>query len=325
MRSNLLFALSLSFALGIAGLPPAHAQSWPAKPVRIVVPFSPGGFADSAVRSIADRLAARLGQPVVVENRPGAAGNIGTEIVAKSAPDGYTLLAAYDGTMVVNPHVYAKLGFDTLKDFAPVTKLGDGAVIIVAHPSVPANNLRELIALAKAKPGRLSFGSSGTGGSAHLACEMLNQRAGIELVHIPYKGGGQAIADAVGGQVPLVCTAIATAQQFLKSGKLKALGVSSAKRDPAMPEVPTFAESGLPGFVVTSWMGILAPAQTPRAIVERLQTEIAAVLQLPDVRARYAVLGIDPVGNKPDEYAAQLKADLDAWGPVVKKANLRIE
>ena len=154
---------------------------------------------------------------------------------------------------------------------------------------------------------------------------MLNQRAGIELVHIPYKGGGQAIADAVGGQVPLVCTAIATAQQFLKAGKLKALGVSSAKRDPAMPDVPTFAESGLPGFVVTSWMGILAPAQTPRAIVDRLQTEIAAVLQLPDVRARYAVLGIDPVGNRPDEYAAQLKADLDAWGPVVKKANLRIE
>jgi len=226
---------------------------------------------------------------------------------------------------VVNPHVYAKLGFDTLRDFAPVTKLGDGAVIVVAHPSVPANNLRELIALAKAKPGTLSFGSSGTGGSAHLACEMLNQRAGIELVHIPYKGGGQAITDVVGGQIPLVCTAIATAQQFIKSGKLKALGLTSAARDPAMPDVPTFAESGLPGFVVNSWMGILAPANTPRAIVERLQTEIAAVLQLPDVRARYAVLGIDPVGNKPDEYAAQLKADLDAWGPVVKKANLRIE
>jgi len=325
MRSPLLSTIALSFALAILGPGTAHAQTWPAKPVRIVVPFSPGGFADSSVRSIADRLGARLGQSVVVENRPGAGGNIGAELVAKSAPDGYTLLAGYDGTMVVNPHVYAKLGFDTLKDFAPVTKLGDGAVIIVAHPSVPANNLRELIALAKAKPGTLSFGSSGTGGSSHLACEMLNQRAGIELVHIPYKGGGQAITDVVGGQIPLVCTAIATAQQFIKSGKLKAVGLTSATRDPAMPEVPTFAESGLPGFVVNSWMGILAPANTPRAIVERLQTEIAAVLQLPDVRARYAVLGIDPVGNKPDEYAAQLKADLDAWGPVVKKANLRIE
>jgi tripartite-type tricarboxylate transporter receptor subunit TctC len=322
MRSTLLVTFALGLALGITS---AHAQTWPVKPVRIVVPFSPGGFADSSARSIADRLAARLGQAVVIDNRPGAGGNIGAELVAKSAPDGYTLLLGYDGTMVVNPHVYAKLGFDTLKDFAPVTKLGDGAVIIVAHPSLPANNLRELIALAKAKPGTLNFGSSGTGGSAHLACEMLNQRAGIDLIHVPYKGGGQAMADVVGGQIPLVCTAIATAQQFIKAGKLKAIGLSSEKRDPALPEVPTFVESGLPGFVVNSWVGILAPAHTPRAIVERLQTDIAAVLQLPDVRARYAVLGIDPVGNKPDEYAAQIRADLERWGPVVKKANVRIE
>ena len=325
MRSTLLFTLALTMALTLAEPSPAHAQTWPAKPVRIVVPFSPGGFADSSARAIADRLAARLGQPVVVENRPGAGGNIGAELVAKSAPDGYTLQLAYDGTIVVNPHVYSKLGFDPIKDFAPVTKLGDAAVIIVAHPSVPANNLRELIALAKAKPGTLNFGSSGTGGSAHLACEMLNQRAGIDLIHVPYKGGGQAITDVVGGQIPLVCTAIATAQQFVKSGKLKALGLSSEKRDPTMPDVPTFAESGLPGFVVNSWVGVLAPAHTPRAIIDRLQTEIAAVLQLPEVRTRYAVLGIDPVGNKPDEYAAQIKADLENWGPVVKKANVRIE
>jgi len=322
MRNALLSTLALALALG---LPAAHAQTWPAKPVRLVVPFSPGGFADSSARAIADRLAARLGQPVVVENRPGAGGNIGAELVAKSAPDGYTLQLAYDGTIVVNPHVYSRLGFDPVKDFAPVTKLGDAAVIVVAHPSLPANNLRELIALAKAKPGALSFGSSGTGGSAHLACEMLNQRAGIDLVHIPYKGGGQAITDVVGGQIPLVCTAIATAQQFIRAGKLKALGLTSAKRDPTLPEVPTFIESGLPGFVVTSWVGVLAPAHTPRAIVERLQTEIAAVLQLPEVRARYAVLGIDPVGNKPDEYAAQIKADLENWGPVVRKANVRID
>ena len=325
MRSTLLFPLALAMALTLAAPSPAHAQTWPSKPVRIVVPFSPGGFADSSARAIADRLAARLGQPVVVENRPGAGGNIGAELVAKSAPDGYTLQLAYDGTIVVNPHVYSKLGFDPIKDFAPVTKLGDAAVIVVAHPSLPANNLRELIALAKAKPGMLNFGSSGTGGSAHLACEMLNQRAGIDLIHVPYKGGGQAITDVVGGQIPLVCTAIATAQQFVKSGKLKALGLSSEKRDPTMPDVPTFAESGLPGFVVNSWVGVLAPAQTPRAIIDRLQTEIAAVLQLPEVRTRYAVLGIEPVGNKPDEYAAQIKADLENWGPVVKRANVRIE
>ena len=303
----------------------ATAQNWPTKPVRVVVPFSAGGFADNAIRSISDRLGARLGQSVIVDNRAGASGNIGAEMVAKSPPDGYTLLLGFDGTMVINPHVFANTGFDTLRDFAPVTKLGDAGIVIVAHPSVPANNLRELIALAKAKPGTLSYGSSGTGGTSHLACELLSQRAGIELLHIPYKGGGQAITDVVGGQIPLVCTAIATAQVFLKSGKLKAIGISSAARSPAMPEVPTFIESGLPGLSVNSWIGILAPAKTPGAIVSRLQKEIAAVLQLPEVRERYAVLGIDPVGSTPEAYAAEIRADLARWEIVVKKANLRIE
>ena len=311
----LLFAASLD----------ASAQTYPSKPVRIVVPFAPGGIADNSARVISDRLGARLGQQVLVENRPGSSGNIGTEQVAKSAPDGYTLLLGYDGTMVVNPHVYAKLGFDTLRDFEPVTKLGDAAVIIVAHPSLPANNVRELIALAKKKPGALSYGSAGTGSSAHLACELLAQRAGIDMIHIPYKGGGQAITDGVGGQIPLVCTAIATSQQFLKSGKLKGIGLSSANRSPATPEVPTFVESGFPDLAVYSWVGILAPAKTPRTIIDRLQKEIAAVLQMPEVRERYAVLGIDPVGNTPEEYAAQLRADLARWEPVIKKANIRVE
>jgi tripartite-type tricarboxylate transporter receptor subunit TctC len=311
--------------LAACALPTASAQPYPSKPVRIVVPFSPGGIADNSARVISDRLGARLGQSVLVDNRPGASGNIGTEQVAKSAPDGYTLLLGYDGTMVVNPHVYAKLGFDTLRDFEPVTKLGDAAVIIVAHPSTPANNVRELIALAKAKPGSLTYGSAGTGSSAHLACELLAQRAGIDMIHVPYKGGGQAITDVVGGQIPLVCTAIATSQQFLKSGKLKGIGLSSAKRSPVLPDVPTFVESGFPDLAVYSWVGILAPAKTPRPIVERLQKEIAAVLQTPEVRERYAVLGIDPVGNTPDEYAAQIRADLARWEPVVKKANIRVE
>ena len=303
----------------------ALAQAWPSKAVRIVVPFSPGGIADNSARVVADRLATRLGQSVLVENRAGAAGNIGAEFVAKSAPDGYTLLLGYDGTIVVNPHVYAKTGFDVLRDFAPVTKLGDAGVIVVAHPSVPAKDLRELIALAKAKPGTFTYGSAGTGSSAHLACEMLSQRTGAGLVHVPYKGGGQAIADAVGGQIPLVCTAVAGAQQFMKTGRLKGLGLSSATRAAGAPDVPTFIESGLAGFVVDSWVGILAPANTPRPIIDRLQTEIAAVLQMPEVKERYSVLGIDPVGNKPDEYAAQIRADLARWGPVVKQANIRIE
>jgi tripartite-type tricarboxylate transporter receptor subunit TctC len=303
----------------------AVAQDWPAKPVKIVVPFSPGGIADTSARTIADRLAARLGQPVVIENKPGAAGNIGSEMVAKSAPDGYTLLLGYDGTIVVNPHVYASTGFDVLRDFAPVTKIGDAGVIVVSHPSLPVKDLRELIALGKSKPGTLSYGSAGTGSSAHLACEMLSQRTGAGLVHVPYKGGGQALADAVGGQIPLVCTAVAGAQQFMKSGRLRGLGISSAKRAAGAPDVPTFIESGLPGFVVDSWVGILAPAKTPRAVVDRLQRDIAAVLNEAEVRERLGVLGIDPVGNKPDEYAAQIRADLERWGPVVKQAHIRIE
>jgi tripartite-type tricarboxylate transporter receptor subunit TctC len=303
----------------------AMAQEWPSKPVRIVVPFSPGGIADTSARTIAERLGARLGQSVVIENKPGAAGNIGTEMVARSAPDGYTLLLGYDGTIVVNPHVYAKIGFDVLRDFSAVTKLGDAGVIVVAHPSLPAKDLRELIALGKSKPGTLSYGSAGTGSSAHLACEMLSQRTGAALVHVPYKGGGQAIADALGGQIPLVCTAVAGASQFMKQGRLRGLGLSSEKRAAGAPEVPTFIESGLPGFVVNSWVGILAPARTPRPIVDRLYAEITALLQTAEVRERFATLGIDPVGNSPEEFAAQIRADLERWGPVVKQANIRIE
>ena len=323
MKTLSMLRIATGFALAL-GLAPAQAQ-WPAKTVRIVVPFSPGGIADNSARTVADRLGGRLGQPVVVENRPGAAGNIGAEQVAKSAPDGYTLLLGYDGTIVVNPHVYARLGFDVLRDFAPVTKLGDAGVIVVAHPSVPAKDLRELIALAKAKPGTFTYGSAGTGSSAHLACEMLSQLTGAGLVHVPYKGGGQAIADAVGGQIPLVCTAVAGAQQFMKTGRLKGLGLSSATRASGAPDVPTFIENGFAGFVVDSWVGLLAPAATPRAVIDRLQTETAAVLQMPEVRERYAVLGIEPVGNKPEEYAAQIRADLARWAPVVKQANIRIE
>jgi tripartite-type tricarboxylate transporter receptor subunit TctC len=314
-----LFVFLLVFSSGLM------AQEWPSRQIRIIVPFAPGGIADTSSRTIADKLGARLGQPVLVENRSGASGNIGSEMVAKSAPDGYTLLLGYDGTLVVNPHVYAKLPFDTLRDFQAVTKLGDAPVIIVAHPSVPANNLRELIALSKAKPGTLSYGTAGTGSTPHLVGEMLNQRVGTDFQHVPYKGGGQAMGDVVGGQIPLVMTAIATSQQFLKSGRVKGLGLSSNVRSPAVPEVPTFIESGLEGMVVNTWVGILAPAKTPRPIVDRLQREIAAVLKEPDVRERYAVLGIDPVGNTPDEYGAQIRADLALWGPIVKRAGIRIE
>ena len=301
----------------------AAAQPFPSKPVRIIVPFSPGGVADSSARVISDKLGARLGQSVVVENRPGASGNIGTQQVAASAPDGYTLLLGFDGTMVVNPHVYAKLPFDTLRDFAPVTKLGDATLILVAHPSVPAKDLREFLTIAKTQ--NFSYGSAGTGSTPHLAGELLAQRTGIALTHVPYKGGGQAMGDVVGGQIPLVFTAIATAQQFVRSGKLKGLGVSSARRSGSLPDVPTFVESGLEGFVVDSWVGILAPAKTPPPVVARLQKEIAAVLAEPETRERYATLGIEPVANAPEQFAEQIRADLARWEKVVRQAGIRIE
>jgi len=301
----------------------AFGQTFPSKPVRIIVPFSPGGVADSSARVISERLAARLGQSVVVENRPGASGNIGAHAVATAAPDGYTLLLGFDGTMVVNPHVYAKLPFDTLRDFAPVTKLGDATLILVAHPSMPAKDLREFLAVAKTR--NFSYGTAGTGSTPHLAGELLAQRSGISLTHVPYKGGGQAMGDVVGGQIPLVFTAIATAQQFVKSGKLKALGVSSARRSSSLPEVATFVESGLDGFVVDSWVGILAPVKTPPAVTERLQKDIAAVLGEPETRERYATLGIEPVGNSPAQFGEQIRADLERWEKVVRQAGIRIE
>jgi len=308
-----------SLALAAAGA--AFGQSYPAKPVRVIVPFSPGGVADSSARVLTERLSARLGQPVVVENRPGASGNLGTAAVAAAAADGYTLLLGFDGTMVINPHVYASLPWDTLRDFAPVTKLGDATLILVAHPSVSARNLRELVELKQP----FSYGSAGTGSTPHLAGELLAQRTGLALTHVPYKGGGQAMGDVVGGQIPLVFTAVATAQQFVKSGKLKGLAVPAARRAGSLPEVPTFIESGLEGFVVDSWTGILAPAKTPREAIARLQKEIAAVLGEPDIRSRYATLGIEPVGNTPEEFAGQIRADLARWAKVVRQANIRIE
>jgi tripartite-type tricarboxylate transporter receptor subunit TctC len=317
--------IRLLLALFCLAVATAQAQDYPTRAIRLIVPFTPGGVTDTSARVVADRLAARLGQQVVVENRPGASGNIGTQLVAQAAPDGYTLVLGFDGTMVINPWVFPNIPFDTVKDFVPVTKLGDATLIMVAHPSVPANNMRELIALAKAKPGTLSYGTSGTGGTPHLAGELLNQRAGITLTHVPYKGGGQALGDVVGGQIPLVYTAIASAQQYVKSGRLKALGVSGAKRAGSMPDVPTFQESGLDGFVVDSWVGVFAPAKTPRAIVDRLQRELAAVLAMPEVRERYAVLGIEPVGNTSEQFGEQIRVDLAKWEKVVKQAHIRAE
>ena len=302
----------------------AHAQdAFPNKPIRLVVPFTPGGVTDSSGRLIADFLGRRLGQQVIVDNKPGASGNIGTAQVVQAAPDGYTLLLAFDGTMVINPHVFAKVPFDTLKDFAPVGRIGSATLILVAHPDVPARTLQDVIALSKTKP--LAYGTSGIGGTPHIAGEMLAQRTGAKLEHVPYKGGGQAMTDVMGGSIPLVYTAVAGAQGHVKSGKLKAIAVSGARRSGSLPDVPTFIESGIADFAVDSWVGLLAPAGTPAAVVAKLNTELNAVLNDPAVKERLAVLGIDPTPGTPEQFRQQMQKDLAAYGPIVKAANIKLE
>lgn len=305
----------------------AGAQDYPSRPVRVVVPVPPAGLVDNATRVITERLGTRLGQNVIIDNRPGANGALGAQIVAQAAPDGYTLLSAVDGTMVVslNPQIPLKRSVETLRDLIPVTKLGDAALLLVAHPSVPAKNLAEFIRVAKAKGDAYPFGTSGVGSTTHLAGELLGQRTGIRMTHVPYKGGGPALTDVLGGQIPLVFTTVATAQQHVRTGKLTALGVSGAKRSQGLPDTPTFIESGLPGFDVSGWVGVFAPAKTPRAVIERMQKAIAEVLTEPAVRARYDTFGIDPVGNKPEQFAEQIRADLARWARVVKEGNIALE
>ncbi|MBY4948030.1 tripartite tricarboxylate transporter substrate binding protein [Cupriavidus respiraculi] len=303
----------------------AMAQAYPSKPIRLIVPFAPGGVSDTSARVVADKLGQRLGQQVVVENKPGASGNIGTAMVAQAAPDGYTLVLGFDGTMVINPHVYAKVPFDPIKDFVPIGKIGDAALILIAHPSVPAKNLQELVAYSRSREGGLSYGSAGTGSTPHLAGELLKARTGLNMVHVPYKGGGQAMGDLVGGTLPLLYTAVAGAQQYVKGGKATAIAVSGASRVPALPDVPTIAESGVPGLVSESWVGLLAPANTPKEIVDKLSGELNAVVNLPDTRERLATLGIVPVGNSSEAFGKQIQADLKKYSEVVKTAKIRVE
>jgi tripartite-type tricarboxylate transporter receptor subunit TctC len=303
----------------------AIAQSYPSKPIRLVVPFTPGGVTDTSGRLIAEQLSKRLGQQVIVDNKPGASGNIGTQQVAAAEGDGYTLLLGFDGTLVINPHVFPKTGFDTLKDFAPIGKIGDAVLILVANPSFPAKNLKDLIALSKTQAGGLSYGTSGTGGTPHIAGELLRQRTGANLVHVPYKGGGQALTDVLGGNIPLVYTAIASAIPHVKSGKLLPIAVSSSKRASSLPDVATFIENGVSDFEASSWVALLAPAKTPRAIVTRLNTELNAVLNDPEVRERLNGMGITAAPGTPESFGAELSRDLSKYGPVVKAAGIKAE
>ena len=316
-----LAALALGLGLGAQ----AQAPAYPSKPIRLVVPFTPGGVTDTSGRLIADQLGKRLGQQVIVDNKPGASGNIGTQLVASAEADGYTLLLGFDGTMVINPHVFPKVGFDTLKDFAPIGKIGDAVLILVAHPNFPAKSLKDVIALSKSQAGGLSYGTSGTGGTPHIAGELLKQRTGANLVHVPYKGGGQAMTDVLGGNIPLVYTAIAGAMPHVKSGKLHPVAVSSAKRATSLPEVPTFIENGVADFEANSWVALLAPARTPKAIVDKLNAELNAVLSDAEVRDKLNGMGITATPGTAEKFGDEMKRDLARYGQVVKAANIKAE
>jgi tripartite-type tricarboxylate transporter receptor subunit TctC len=327
MKLKLVLQSILAAACGALPLV-AHAQTWPDKPIRLVVPFTPGGVTDTSGRLIAEHLGKRLGHNIVVDNKPGASGNIGTALVKAAPADGYTLLLGFDGTMVINPHVFAKVPFDTSKDFTPIGKIGDAVLILVAHPDVPAKTIADVIALSKTQSGGLSYGTSGTGGTPHIAGELLKAKAGANLTHIPYKGGGQALTDVLGGQIPLVYTAVAGAHQHVKSGKLKAIGVSSQQRSPALPDVPTFIEGGgavLSDFVVNSWVGLFAPTGTPAAVMTRLTAELNATLADPVVKDKLRVLGIESAPTSSAAFDAEIKRDLARYGAVVKAANIKAE
>jgi tripartite-type tricarboxylate transporter receptor subunit TctC len=298
------------------------AQAWPAKPIRWIVPYPPGGSTDIAVRPVADRLSKVFGQSVVVENRTGAGGNIGTEHVAKSAPDGYTVLAGVD-SMASNPHVYQRLGYDTLKDFEPVTQLARQPVVLAAHPSIGVSSVAELVKLAKEKPG-MSFATSGAGSQQHIAAEWFASLAGVQLTHVPYKGGGQAITDFVGGQVPLASLGSSPLIPHYKAGKVKLLAQSMTTRAPALPDVPTYQEAGYK-INIEQWLGVFVPAGTPREIVTRLNAEIVRALAEPVIRERYAQAALEPVGNTPAQFAKVVRDDYEKYRRITKDLNIRVE
>ncbi len=303
----------------------AQAQ-WPQKPVKVIVPFAPGGASDLMPRIVGDKLTQMWGQPVVIENRPGAAGNLGMELGAKAAPDGYTLLSAPNGNMVVNPHMYSKLAYDVFRDLAPITRIASVQNVLVVHPEVPARTVKELIALAKARPGELNFASPGNGSQAHVAVELLKLRLGLDLVHVPYQGVGPALKDLLGGRITMMVAQVPSALPHIKAGKLRALGVASGAPLAALPGVPTIAEAAeLKGFEAVSWYALMAPAGTPKEVIAKIQGDIAGVLKLPDVREKLEAQGADPSGETPAELAARIRGEYDYWGEVVKKAGIKAD
>ena len=322
MLRKMLTCGAIACAANVAGGSAMAQNGYPSKPIRLIVPAAPGGGTDYTARAIGQKLSESLGQTVIIDNRAGAAGNIGVEITAKSSPDGYTLVMPIT-SFPVNPHLYSSLPFDTVKDFAPIVLAASAPLLLVVNPSVPAKSVSELIAVAKSRPGQLNYANSGNGTTAHLAGELFKKMAGVNLVSVPYKGGGPAVIDLIAGQVQVYFSTIPAALAQVQGGRLRGIAVTSPKRVNLIPDVPTVAESGLPGFEVVGWFGIFAPAATPKPIVARLNKEINAVLRMPEMQRRFAAEGLIPGGGTSDELGAFLRAELAKWGVLIKEAGIQ--
>jgi tripartite-type tricarboxylate transporter receptor subunit TctC len=302
----------------------AAAQDFPVKPIRLIVPFGPGGTTDILSRVIGERLGERFGQQVLIDNRPGAGGNIAAEITARAAPDGYTIFLGSMGTQSINVSIYPKLAFDPIKDFAPISLVSNSANLLIVHPSIPVNTVRQLIQLARAKPDRFSYSTSGGGSFNHMSAELFNLMAQTKMVHIPYKSGSQALLSVVSGEADLLFQTMPAAIPFVESGRLKALAVCTLERHPLFPKIPTANESGLPGFDISTWYGILAPAATPKEIIAKLNDALVQIIKTPATNKRLLELGVDPVFNTPEQFSTLIRNDLVKWAKVAKNASIRV-
>ena len=321
---KLLRVLATTFLVCLPLVAAAQAGDFPNRPIRIVVPFPPGGATDAAARIVATKMSEHWGQPVVVDNRAGAGGNVGSDLVAKSPPDGYTLVMGVTGSHAINTTLYSKMPYDPVADFVAISQVAVVPNVLVVHPSVPARNLAELVALAKKEPGKLNYASLGNGTAAHLGMEMLKAEAGIDIAHVPYKGSAPAMSDLLAGQVQMMVDGLPSALPQVKAGKLRAIALTSLHRAPALPDLPTIAET-YPGFYADAWSGLFAPKDTPQPVVDKLSAEVQRILKLPDVREKLAALGAEPVGSTQAEFAAHVKREIGKWAKVVKSSGAKVD
>jgi tripartite-type tricarboxylate transporter receptor subunit TctC len=324
-RKSLGLLVASALCMSVVSAPPTFAQAYPTKPIRLIAPFPPGGTTDVLSRIIAQKLSDSLGRTVVVENRPGAGGNLGHEVAAKTPPDGYNLVMSSNAALVANPHLYKRLGFDPLNDFAPISLVAKAGQVLAVHPSVPVRTVKELIALAKASPGRLNFGSGGRGTPAHVGGEIFKSVNGINIIHVPYKGGILAVMDVVAGQIDMVFADMAPAVPQIKAGKLKALAVTSDERSPVLPDVPTMVQAGIHGSSPQTWWALLAPKGTPGAIIARINSDVAQMMKLPDVQEKYGALGITTAHSTPEQITELIRTESPQMGKVLKAAGVQPE